>query len=49
MNFLTQSGHGGSYFPSAMEMAITVGIIALGLFLYRAAVAYLPIFSQAEE
>ncbi len=49
VNFLTQSGHGGSYFPSAMEMAITVGIIALGLFLYRAAVAYLPIFSQAEE
>jgi len=49
VNFLTQTGQGGSYFPSFMEIAITLGIVALGVFLYRAAVVYLPIFSHAEE
>jgi Ni/Fe-hydrogenase subunit HybB-like protein len=48
VTFLAQGGSaGGGYFPSWMEFAITIGLIALLLFLYRAAVLRLPIFSQA--
>lgn len=49
VNFLTQGRGGSSYFPSWMEIAITVGLIAAIMLLYRAAVIKLPIFSQAEE
>jgi Ni/Fe-hydrogenase subunit HybB-like protein len=47
-NFLAQTPHGGSYFPSWMEIAITVGLISLGVFLYRLAVLRLEVFPSAE-
>lgn len=46
-NFLTQVPHGGSYFPSGMEFAVSIGIISLGVFLYRVAVSKLDILSHA--
>jgi Ni/Fe-hydrogenase subunit HybB-like protein len=49
VNFLTQGRGGSSYFPSWMEIVITVGLIAAIMLLYRAAVIKLPIFPQAEE
>ncbi|HLA40835.1 MAG TPA: hydrogenase, partial [Candidatus Glassbacteria bacterium] len=49
VNFLTQSRAGSSYFPSWMEIVITVGLIAAIMMLYRVAVIRLPIFSQAEK
>jgi len=47
-NFLTQTSHGGSYFPSWMEFAITIGLISLAVFIYRVAVAKLEVFSHSE-
>jgi Ni/Fe-hydrogenase subunit HybB-like protein len=47
-NFLTQVPHGGSYFPTWMEFAVTIGLISLAVFLYRVAVARLGVFSHAE-
>jgi Ni/Fe-hydrogenase subunit HybB-like protein len=47
-NFLAQAPHGGSYFPSWMEIAITFGVISFGVFLYRLAVLRLEIFPYAE-
>ncbi|OIP65753.1 MAG: Ni/Fe-hydrogenase cytochrome b subunit [Nitrospirae bacterium CG_4_9_14_3_um_filter_53_35] len=47
-NFLTQAAHGGSYFPSWMEIAITAGVISFGVFLYRIAVLRLEVFPSAE-
>lgn len=35
-----------SYFPSAGEFAVTAGLIALLMLLYRVAVTYLPVISQ---
>lgn len=48
-NFLTQTHHGGSYFPSWMEIAVTIGLVSLGVFLYRVAVVKLDVFSPAEQ
>lgn len=47
-NFFAQLGNGVSYFPSSKELGITLGLIALGVFLYRLAVVFLPIFHEAE-
>lgn len=44
-----QQQMGGTYFPSLVEIAVTVGLVAGGIFLYRLAVTYLPIFSPAEH
>lgn len=49
VNFLAQGGGSGSYFPSWMEIAITVGLIALLLFMYRVSAIKLPVFSHAES
>jgi Ni/Fe-hydrogenase subunit HybB-like protein len=45
--FIAQQEMGGSYFPSWIELAVTVGLVSGGVFLYRLAVTYLPIFSPA--
>lgn len=37
-----------SYFPSWMEFAVTIGVIALGLVAFSFAVRYLPIFAKEE-
>jgi Ni/Fe-hydrogenase subunit HybB-like protein len=48
VTFLAQGGpEGAAYFPSWMEFAITIGLLALLVFLYRAAVLKLPIFAHA--
>lgn len=43
-NFFAQISSGASYFPTWRELAITAGLISLGVFLYRLAVIYLPVF-----
>ncbi len=48
VNFLSQLNEGGSYFPSWVEISVTVGLIATLMFLYRVAVIKLPIFTHAE-
>lgn len=35
---------GSDYFPSAMELFLTVGLISLGVFLFKMAAQYLPLF-----
>ena len=39
---------GVSYFPSWMEIAITLALVATGFFVFAMAVRYLPIFEHAE-
>ncbi len=39
---------GGSYFPSAMEIIITLAIVSLGIFLFKLAAKYLALFPEAE-
>jgi len=46
--FFAQGGAGGGYFPSAAEFALSVGLVALGVFLYRWAVVKLPIVTHEE-
>lgn len=46
--YLSQKMEGVSYTPSWMEFALTAGLIATILVLYRAAVLYLPIMKGAE-
>jgi Ni/Fe-hydrogenase subunit HybB-like protein len=48
VTFLPQAASGGSYFPSLLEIILTVGLISLLLFIYRVAVVKLPIFPQAK-
>jgi formate dehydrogenase iron-sulfur subunit len=41
------SSHTGErYFPHWMEVAVSVGVVALGILAYRAAVRYLPLFDE---
>jgi Ni/Fe-hydrogenase subunit HybB-like protein len=50
VTFLAQGGSAGDfYFPSWMEIMISVGLIATLIFLYRVAVLRLPIFSHARD
>jgi Ni/Fe-hydrogenase subunit HybB-like protein len=46
--FFAQLGNGVSYLPSSREIAITLGLIALGVLMFRMAVKFLPIFHEAE-
>jgi Ni/Fe-hydrogenase subunit HybB-like protein len=48
VSFLTQSGGPGSYFPALGEFALSVGLVALAVFLYRWAVVKLPIMTHGE-
>ena len=48
VNFLTQSDGPGSYFPALGEFALSIGLVALAVFLYRWAVISLPIMSHEE-
>lgn len=47
-NFFAQLGNGVTYFPTTKEIGVTVGLIALGVFIYRLAVLYLPVMHEAE-
>jgi Ni/Fe-hydrogenase subunit HybB-like protein len=47
-NFFAQLGNGVTYFPTWMEIGVTLGLISLGVFLYRLAVLYLPVMHEAE-
>ena len=38
---------GASYFPSYMEFLLTLGIVSLGIFLFKMAAKYLPLFAEA--
>jgi Ni/Fe-hydrogenase subunit HybB-like protein len=48
VSFLTQSGGTGSYFPAMGEFALSVGLVALAVFLYRWAVVKLPIMAHED-
>lgn len=37
---------GESYFPSAMEFLVTLGIMSLGIFLFKMAAKHLPLFAK---
>jgi len=37
---------GSSYFPSAMEFLVSLGIVALGVVLFKLAAKYLPLFAK---
>ena len=37
---------GVSYFPSIMELLVTLGIISMGIFLFKMAAKHLPLFSE---
>ncbi len=39
---------GAAYFPSAMEFIISLGVVCLGIFLFKLAAKYLPLFVEAE-
>lgn len=47
-NFMAQIGNGVTYFPTNREIAITLGLIAFGILLYRMAVIFLPVMHEAE-
>ena len=38
---------GASYFPSAMEFLVTLGIFSLGIFLFKMAAKHLPLFADS--
>ncbi|MGB2768724.1 MAG: Ni/Fe-hydrogenase cytochrome b subunit [Candidatus Zixiibacteriota bacterium] len=40
---------GVNYFPSWMEIAVTLALVATGFFIFAMAVRYLPIFAHPEE
>jgi len=48
VTFFSQTSSGASYFPTWREFAITIGLISLGVFLYRLAVKFLPILPETE-
>ncbi len=43
------TAQGAGYFPSLMEFLLTLGIIAFGIFLYKMAALYLPLFAKPIE
>ncbi|MCE5194696.1 MAG: Ni/Fe-hydrogenase cytochrome b subunit [Nitrospiraceae bacterium] len=49
INFFAQLRPGISYFPSVAEIAITVGLVALGIFAYRIAAVYFPVMHDSQE
>jgi len=40
---------GAAYFPSVMEFLLTLGVVSLGVFLFKMAAKYLPLFAVAEH
>jgi Ni/Fe-hydrogenase subunit HybB-like protein len=38
---------GASYFPTTIELLVTLGVIALGVFLFKMAARHLPLFARA--
>lgn len=49
VNFFAQAGPHTSYFPSVVEILITIGLVSLMILLYRLAVTYLPVFHDQQE
>ncbi len=47
--FLAQKGSGGSYFPSWIEIAVSIGLVAGGVLGYRFCVTYLPVFATTPD
>ena len=47
-NFFAQLGNGVTYFPSWREITVTIGLISMGVFLFRLAVLYLPVLHEPE-
>ncbi len=48
--FLSQLSMGNSfYFPSWQEIAVSVGLVSLGIFFYKVIVTYLPIFEHSSH
>jgi Ni/Fe-hydrogenase subunit HybB-like protein len=41
------AAQGVSYFPTLMEFLLTLGIVSLGIFLFKMAAKYLPLFAEA--
>lgn len=41
------TARGASYFPSAMEFLVTLGIFSLGIFLFKMAAKHLPLFADS--
>jgi Ni/Fe-hydrogenase subunit HybB-like protein len=46
VNFFAQAGPKTSYFPSVVEVLVTIGLVSLMVLLYRLAVTYLPVFHE---
>lgn len=46
VNFFAQAGPNTSYFPSLVEILVTIGLVSLMILLYRLAVTYLPVFHE---
>ena len=46
--FFAQGGEGFSYMPTLWEVAVTIGLISLGIFLYRFAIVTWPALTHAE-
>jgi Ni/Fe-hydrogenase subunit HybB-like protein len=46
VNFFAQAGERTSYFPSIIEILVTVGLVSFMILLYRLAVTYLPVFHE---
>ena len=44
-----EASSGVHYFPSWMEISITLAVVATGFFVFSLAVRYLPIFTHSEE
>ncbi|MEW6218695.1 MAG: NrfD/PsrC family molybdoenzyme membrane anchor subunit [Thermodesulfobacteriota bacterium] len=40
---------GGSYLPSVLELLMSLGIVCLGVFLFKMAAKHLPLFAHAEH
>ena len=41
------TAQGASYFPTIMEFFLTLGVVSLGIFLFKMAAKYLPLFAEA--
>ena len=46
VNFFAQAGPNTSYFPSLVEILVTIGLVSLMILLFRLAVTYLPVFHE---
>jgi Ni/Fe-hydrogenase subunit HybB-like protein len=38
---------GSGYFPSLMEFLVSLGVVSLGVFLFKMAARHLPLFAKA--